>query len=169
MRNVAQGEILTNKHGAPHAIHLATQIAPQINTQERRADNHCNTDDEPLRQVGVNNRIEHAHEERSMRRFDACPSFELGFGHRERAWRPGDELDDDSVGERSNVQHPQAASAACYCPTQQQPDAPKPMEKQATRACPMLLRIVPQPLMPRVFVKRRAKNCSKAQTRSSSS
>jgi hypothetical protein len=135
MRNVAQGEILTNKHGSPHAIQSATQIAPQINTQDRRADNHCNAADEPLRQVGVNNRIEHVHEERSMRRFDACPSFELGFGHRERAWRPGDELDDDSVGERSNVQHPQDAPAACYCPTQQQPDAPKHMEKQDGFCC----------------------------------
>jgi hypothetical protein len=72
---------------------------------------------------------------RSMRGLDACSSFELDFGHRERAWRPGDELDDDSVGERSNVQHPQDVTAACYSPTQQHPDAPKHMEKQDGFRC----------------------------------
>ena len=86
---VAQGEILTNKHGSPHTVLATTQIAPQINTQDRHADNHCNANDEPLRQVGVDNLIKHVHEERSMRGFDACTSFELGFGHRERAWRSG--------------------------------------------------------------------------------
>jgi hypothetical protein len=70
-----------------------------------------------------------------MRGFDACSSFELGFGHRERAWRPGKQLDDDSLGERSNVQHPQDATAACYSPTQQHPDAPKRMEKQDGFGC----------------------------------
>jgi hypothetical protein len=79
MRNVAQGEILTNKHGSPHAIHLATQIASQINTQERRADNHCNTDDDPLRQVGVNNRIEHAHEERVHAQVRRLPELRVGL------------------------------------------------------------------------------------------
>ena len=127
---VVQGEILVNKHGSPHTVHSATQIAPQINTQDRHADSYCNANDEPLRQVGVDNRIEHAHEERSMRGFDARSSFELGFGHREWAWRPGKQLDDDSVGKRSNVEHPQDATAACYSPTQQHPNAPKHMEKQ---------------------------------------
>jgi hypothetical protein len=70
-----------------------------------------------------------------MSGFDACPSFELGFGHRERTWRPEDELDDDSIGERSNVQHPQDAPAARYSPTQQHPDAPKHMEKQDGFCC----------------------------------
>jgi hypothetical protein len=54
----------------------------------------------------------------------------LGFGHRERARRPGKQLDDDRVGERSNVQHPSDAAAAGYSPTQQDPGAPKHMEKQ---------------------------------------
>jgi len=132
---VAQGEILINKHGLPRTVHSATQIAPHINTQDRHADNHCNANDEPLWQVGIDNRIEHAHEERSMRGFDACSSFELGFGHRERAWQPGKQLDDDSVGERSHVQHPQDAAAACYSPTQQNPGAPKHMEKQDGFCC----------------------------------
>src|SRR2546427_76771 len=66
----AQGEILANKHGSPHIVRSATQIAPQINTQDRHAD-HCYANDGPLRQVGVNNRIEHVQEERSMRGFDA--------------------------------------------------------------------------------------------------
>jgi len=70
-----------------------------------------------------------------MRGFDARSSFELGFGHRERAWRPGKQLDDDCVGERSNVQYPQAATAACYSPTQQHPNAPKHMEKQDGFCC----------------------------------
>src|SRR4029077_1649872 len=43
-----------------------------------------------------------------MRRSDACSNFELAFGHREWARWPGKQLDDDRVGERSNVQHPQA-------------------------------------------------------------
>jgi hypothetical protein len=51
-------EKFTNKHGSPRTIHSAIQIAPQINTEDRRANNHCDADDEPLRQVGVNNRIE---------------------------------------------------------------------------------------------------------------
>jgi len=42
---VAQGEILTNKHGSPHTVHSATQIASQINTQDRHADSHCNAND----------------------------------------------------------------------------------------------------------------------------
>ncbi len=58
---VAQGEILSDKHGSPHTVHSATQIAPQINTQNHHADNHCNANDEPLWQVGVDNRIEHVH------------------------------------------------------------------------------------------------------------
>jgi hypothetical protein len=103
---VGQGEIFTNKYESPHTVHSTTEIAPQINTQHRQADNQCNANDEPLRQVGVNNHVEHLHEERCMRGFDARSSFELRFGHREWAWRPGDELDDDSVGERSNVQRP---------------------------------------------------------------
>jgi len=106
-----------------------------MNTQDRHAHNHCNANHEPLRQVGVDNRIEHVHEERSMRGFDAGSNFELDFGHRERAWRPGKQFDDDSVGERSNVQHPQDAATACYSPTQQHPDAPKHMEKQDGFCC----------------------------------
>jgi hypothetical protein len=39
------------------------------------------------------------------------------------------------VGERSNVQHPQDAAAACYSPTQQHPGAPKYMEKQDGFCC----------------------------------
>jgi len=31
----AQGEILANKQGSPHIVRSATQIAPQINTQNR--------------------------------------------------------------------------------------------------------------------------------------
>lgn len=146
---VAQGEILTNKHRLPHTVHSATQIAPQIDTQDRHTDKNCSANDEPLRQVGVDNRIEHVHQERSMRGFDARSNFELGLGHRERAWRPGKQLDDDSVGERNNVQHPQDAAAAGYGPTQQHPDAPKHMEKQtasaATRAFPIVPRVVPRP------------------------
>ena len=70
-----------------------------------------------------------------MRGFDARSNFELGFGHRERAWRPGKQLDDDSVSERSNVQHPQDAAAAGYGPTQLHPDAPDHMEKQDGFRC----------------------------------
>src|SRR6266851_756481 len=61
---VAQGEILTNKHGSPHT--LARRIAMQTN--------HCNANDEPLRQIGVDNRVEHAQKERSVRGFDPCSS-----------------------------------------------------------------------------------------------
>jgi len=57
IRRVAQGEILTNKHRSPHTVLSATQIAPQINTQNCHADKHCKTNDEPLRQVGVDNGI----------------------------------------------------------------------------------------------------------------
>ena len=108
---VGQGETLTSKHGSPHTVHSATQIAPQINTQDRRADNHCNGNDEPLWQVGVNNCVEHLHEEGPMPGFDARSNFQLGFGHGQRA-RPGSQLDDNRVGERSNVQAPQDATAA---------------------------------------------------------
>jgi len=149
---VAHREILINKHWSPRTVHSATQIAPPINTQDRHADNHSNANDEPLRQVWVDNGVEHVHEERSVRGFDACSSFELGFGHGERARWPGNQLDDDRVSERSNVQHPQDATASGYSPTQQHPDAPKHMEKQDGFCCYARLphrvaRIVPRPLV----------------------
>ena len=147
----AQGEILGNKHGSPHTVHSATQIAPQINTQDRHADNHCNANDEPLRQVGVDNCIEHVHEERSMRGFDACSSFELGFGHGERARWPGNQLDDDRVAREAmcimrRTRRPRVTVQPSNTQTHQSAWRSR-TASAATRACSMLLRIVPQPLM----------------------
>ena len=68
-------------HGADLIVHSATQLAPQINTQNRHADKHRSTNHEPLRQVGVDNGIWHVREERPMLGFNACSNFELGFGN----------------------------------------------------------------------------------------
>jgi len=73
----------------------ASQIHAQYpHTHEYRAAN-----DEPLRQVGIHDRIENTHEKRSVRGFDARTSFKPRFSQSERARQPRNRLDDNGVDE----------------------------------------------------------------------
>src|SRR5260370_42312430 len=80
--------IFINTSASPPTSRPVTQIPRQINTQDRYADNHCDPDDQPLGQVGVNDCVEHPHEERSVRGFDPCLSFEMALDDAQRARRP---------------------------------------------------------------------------------
>jgi hypothetical protein len=63
-------------------------------------------------------------------RFDACASFKPRFSHGERARRLRNQLDNDGVHKRSDVQCPQKRAAARHCPAQQHPAAPKQVREQ---------------------------------------
>ena len=105
-------------------------IAPQIHPYERHANEHRAANDEPVRQVGIHNGIENAHQKRPVCGFDACASFKPRLSHGERARRPGNQLDDDGVDQRSDVQCPQKAAASRHGPAQQHPAAPKQVQEQ---------------------------------------
>ena len=61
---------------------------------------------------------------------DACAGFKPHFSHGERARRPWNQLDDDGVDKRGDVQSPQEGTAARHCPAQHHPDAPKQVQGQ---------------------------------------
>ena len=102
----------------------------QIHEQYHRAEKHCTTNDGPIRQVGIYNCIENTQEKRPACRCDTGSSFEPRFCHGERARQPRNQLDDDGVDKRGNVQRPQKGAATCYRPAQQHPAAPKQMHGQ---------------------------------------
>jgi len=97
----------------------------QIHSKYRRAYKHRAAHDEPLRQVGIDNRVENMHQKRPVRGFDACTGFKPRFKHSERARQPRNQLDHDGVNERSNVERPKKGAAACHCPAQHDPGTPK--------------------------------------------
>jgi len=102
----------------------------QIHEQYHRAEKHCTTNDGPIRQVGIYNCIENTQEKRPACRCDTGSSFEPRFCHGERARQPRNQLDDDGVDKRGDVQRPQKGAATCYRPAQQHPAAPKQMHGQ---------------------------------------
>lgn len=65
-----------------------------------------------------------------MCRFDACTSIKPRFNHGQRAGRPRNQLDDDGVDERCDVQCAQKAATLGHCPAQQNPAAPQQVKKQ---------------------------------------
>lgn len=69
-------------------------------------------------------------EKRSARGFDACAIFEPRFSDGEWAWRPRNQLDDNGVDERSDVEGAQKRAATCDHPAQQDPGAPKQVQEQ---------------------------------------
>ena len=62
--------------------------------------------------------------------FDTCASFEPPFSDGERARQPRNRLDDDGVGQGSNVQGPQKTAVARHRPAQQYPAGPKQVQEQ---------------------------------------
>lgn len=65
-----------------------------------------------------------------MRGFDACASFKPRFSHCKWARRPRNQLDDDGVDERRDVQCSQTGAAVRHRPAQQHPSAPEQMHEQ---------------------------------------
>ena len=76
------------KFPSPLSIRRPATISPEVNTEYRHANKHRAANHEPLRQVGMHNRIKDTHEKRSVRRFDTCASFKPRFSYGERALRP---------------------------------------------------------------------------------
>lgn len=115
---------------SPRSGRGSVEIAAQINRHDDRANKHGASNDEPLGQIGIYNCVENVEEKRSARGFDACASFEPRFSDGEWARRPRNQLDDDGVDERSDVEGPQKRAAVRDHPAQQDPGAPKQVEEQ---------------------------------------
>jgi hypothetical protein len=114
----------------PLTVHRPSTIATQIDRQDGNAYKHCAADNKPFWQVGIHNCIENAHQKRSVCWFDACASFKPRFSNSERARRPRNQLNDDCVDKRSDVQCPQKRATARHRPAQQHPAAPKQVQEQ---------------------------------------
>ncbi len=106
------------------------EIAAQIDRQDNDANKHSTANDEPLGQIGIYNCVENVEEERSTRGADACAIFEPRFSDGEWAWRPRNQLDDNGVDERSDVEGAQKRAATRCHPAQQDPSAPKHVQEQ---------------------------------------
>lgn len=106
------------------------EVAAQINRQDDHANKDSAANDEPLGQIGIYNCVENVEEKGSARGLDACAIFEPRFSDGEWAWWPRNQLDDDGVDERSDVQRSQKRAAARDHPAQQDPGAPKQVQKQ---------------------------------------
>ncbi len=91
----------------------SVEIAAQIDRQDDHANKHGAANDEPLGQIGIYNCVENVEEKRSARGFDACAIFEPRFSDGEWAWRPRNQLDDNGVDERSDVEGAQKRAATC--------------------------------------------------------
>ena len=115
---------------SPLSVRCPAMIAPHIHTEYHHANKHGTANHEPLWQVGIHNCIENTHEERTVREFDACASFKPRFSYGERARRPRNQLNDDGVDERNDMQSPQKRAAARYYPAQQHPSAPQQVQEQ---------------------------------------
>jgi len=89
---------------SPLSRRVPRKIAPQIHREDRQTDKHRAANDDPWRQVGIHNGVEHAQKKGSLCRRDARASFKPHFCHGERARRPRNQLDDDGVEQRGDVQ-----------------------------------------------------------------
>jgi len=101
------------------------KISPYVHAQYHHANEHRTANDTPLRQVGIHNRIENAHQKGSVRRFNARPSFKPRFSQGQRTRQPRNGLDDDGIDERNDVQRSQNGAAVRYCPAEHHPNAPQ--------------------------------------------
>jgi hypothetical protein len=115
---------------SPLSVRCPATISPQIQTEDRDANKDSAANHDPLRQVGIHNSIKHTHEKWSVCRFDACASFKPRFSYGERARRPRNQLNDDGVDERSDMQCPQKRAVARSYPAQQHPAAPQQVQEQ---------------------------------------
>jgi hypothetical protein len=79
---------------------------------------------------GVDDCIENTHQKWSVCGFDACARLKPRFSQGERTRQPRNQLDDDGVDKRGDVQRPQKGAAARHSPAQQHPDAPQQVQEQ---------------------------------------
>ncbi len=107
----------------------SVKVAAQIHQEDGHANEHRAANDEPFGQIGIHNRVENAQEKRAARGFDACARFKPGFSDGERARRPRNQLDDDGVDKRSDVQRTQKAATTRHSPAQQDPGTPQQVQE----------------------------------------
>ena len=84
VRSVPCPDLPRRKFPSPLSVRSPVTIAPEVHTEYGHTNKHRAANHDPLRQVGIHNRIQNSHQKRTVCGFDACASFKPRFSDGER-------------------------------------------------------------------------------------